>query len=300
MDPPRKKVRPETWIEASLLVPAELAEVAAEGLCSLSGRGVITEEPEGPEGPVLVRGFIAAGPKAPAGRAAFDTLAARLGEAAAPQAVVPGLSELPDQDWNLAWKRHFHPEEVAPGLLVGPPWEPVEPKAGQIALVIDPGQAFGTGQHESTVLCLRRLVLLAGQGRLDRPVLDVGCGTGILALAALALGAPRAHGIDIDPDALEAAEKNAALNGLSAGLEWSDTPLEELEGRYAVVLANLTAGDLLALAEPLATRLAPGGELICSGVMLDQAEAVRAGLEARGLDLVASEAMGEWTALVFS
>ncbi len=298
--PPSDQRAPAAWIEARVLAPAAQAEAAAAELWSLTGRGVITEEPRGAGGPVLVRGFIAAGPEAPAQRAAVEALAARLGETASPEPVTLSFSELPDQDWHSSWKRHFHPKEVVPGLVVGPSWEPAATVRGQKSLLIDPGQAFGTGQHESTVLCLRRLARLAEAGRLDRPVLDVGCGTGILALAALALGAPRALGIDIDPEALLAAEKNAVLNKMADNLTFSAVPLAELPERFALVLANLTAADLVHLAEPLAAHLSPGGELVCSGLLREQAGEVRAALEAHGLALAAEDAMGEWASLVFS
>jgi ribosomal protein L11 methyltransferase len=242
-----------------------------------------------------VTGYLAQGPGAAEQEAAVRELAGRL--AAQEPGVVLEVESLADQDWSAVWKQHFHPLELAPGLWVAPPWEPDPPGPGLVVL-IDPGQAFGTGHHASTALCLRRLARLARQGRLAGPVLDVGCGTGILALAALRLGAGRAVAVDSDPLAVAACRANARLNRLADGLEAGQTPLARLPGAYPLVLANLSARVLRELAPELAARVAPGGELVASGLLAGQAERVRAALEERGLALVERASLGQWCSLV--
>jgi ribosomal protein L11 methyltransferase len=281
------------WIRLEVTAPAAEAEAAADFLTGLTGRGV--ETASAGEGLEKVTGYLAQGPAAAEQERAVRGLVERL-RAQEPR-VRLSVGRLADQDWGANWKRHFRPLELAPGLWVAPPWEAAPPGPGEV-VVIDPGQAFGTGHHASTALCLRRLARLAREGRLAGDVLDVGCGTGILSLAALRLGAAKARSIDTDPQALEAARANAELNGLSAWLEVSATPLAEVAGSYPLVLANLTAETLRALAPELAARVAPGGELVASGILEDQVDEVRELLARAGLEPRETGARDEWRSLV--
>jgi ribosomal protein L11 methyltransferase len=247
-----------------------------------------------------VRAFLAAGPELAAHQAQVQAYAKELAALAPPGAVALQFRELPPEDWSVNWKKHFHPRLVARRIIVAPPWEPASPAEGQVVIIIDPGQAFGTGQHESTQLVLRRIERLADHGHLPGRVLDVGCGSGILTLAALRLGAASALAIDIDPQAVEATLHNARLNGLSQGLEANLTPLQEISEPFALVLANLTAQDLRELAEPLAERLAPGGELVVSGLLVEQIGPVGQAFAGLGLRLVEQDSLAGWAALVLT
>ncbi|RJX29090.1 MAG: methyltransferase domain-containing protein [Desulfarculus sp.] len=299
MKPP-PDIKPPAWLEVLLSAPLAQAEAAADYLTALSGRGVQLSAAPEEAGQEQVRAFLAAGPELAQQKAQVQAYARELAALAPPGAVTVSFRALPPEDWSLNWKKHFHPRLVARRIIVAPPWEPASPAEGQVVIVIDPGQAFGTGQHESTQLVLRRIERLADQGHLPGRVLDVGCGSGILALAALRLGAASALAIDIDPQAVEAARANARLNGLSQGLEANLTPLDQIGERFPLVLANLTAKDLMELAGPLAARLAPGGELVASGLLVEQIGPVRQAFAGLGLSLVEQDSLAGWAALVLA
>lgn len=187
---------------------------------------------------------------------------------------IPGRWEpVPDEDWNARWKEGIEPVTVG-AVTVAPPWIDVPG-----ALVIEPAQAFGTGHHETTTACLAALqeISLAG-----RAVLDVGTGTGVLALAAKRLGAATVIATDIEPVAVETARDNASRNGLEIDVRLGSADTDA--GPYDVVLANLDTPTLTALAGDLAAALAPGGRLVASGISLERvAEACQA-LVSAGLD----------------
>ncbi len=174
---------------------------------------------------------------------------------------------LDEQDWVRLTQAQFGPIEISPSLWVVPSWsEPVNPAA--INIKLDPGLAFGTGSHATTRLCLR---WLAAHLRPGESVLDYGCGSGLLAIAAERLGAAAVNGVDIDPQAVSAAQGNAQRNGVVARFY---LPGQEPEVPCRVVVANILTNPLCALAPLLAERLAPGGALVLSGILSAQAEKV--------------------------
>lgn len=202
--------------------------------------------------------------------------------------------ELVGDAWRDAWKEHYKPYAIAEGLIVRPPWEPYEAKPGERVLELEPGRAFGTGLHETTRLVSRALKEHAAELE-GAVVLDVGCGSGILALVALALGAARAIAVDNDPEAIDVTRENAARNGKTSELDASTTDLADLEEKAPVVLANIEAKVLIPLARTLAARVAPGGLLLLSGILNTQRDDVRAAYPE--MDLLASPSDGEWTLL---
>jgi ribosomal protein L11 methyltransferase len=174
---------------------------------------------------------------------------------------------LDDADWVRLTQAQFQPIEIAQGFWVVPSWQsPVDPHA--LNLVLDPGAAFGTGSHPTTRLCLRWLKSAVRGGE---RVLDYGCGSGILAIAALRLGAARARGVDIDPQALVAARFNAGQNGVAAEFA---SPGNESAFAADIVVANILANPLIALAPLLASATRPAGSLALSGILEEQAQAV--------------------------
>jgi len=182
-----------------------------------------------------------------------------------------------DQDWERVWMVHYEPLSFGARTWIVP-WNRDLPEAAQAhgaAVVrLDPGLAFGSGTHPTTSLCLQWLDALAGAGELDgRTVLDFGCGSGILALAALKLGAQRAVGVDNDPQALIATHDNAERNGVDDRLAVF-LPQDEPSAQYPVVVANILASALDALADTLAARVAPGGRIALSGILSGQEEAL--------------------------
>ncbi len=214
------------------------------------------------------------------GRALVVAYFAERAEAEAAAAPRAGeLEELPEQDWSETWKQGLAPMSIG-RAFVRPSWIPAATPEGMAEIILDPGMAFGTGTHPTTALCLAALSDLLG----DRPgarVLDVGTGSGLLAIAARKLGGGRVAGNDNDPVAVRVARENAALNGVALDLNERDVP--EQQGPFDLVLANILANTLVALAPALAAQLAPGGVVLLSGILRPQEEEVRAAYLAAGL-----------------
>ncbi|MCP4906392.1 MAG: methyltransferase domain-containing protein [bacterium] len=179
----------------------------------------------------------------------------------------------PEVDWSEAWKAGLEALVISPRLVVRPPFVDITLERGQREIVIDPGQAFGTGAHASTHLCLEWMDALMGEAadgaRFDR-MLDVGTGSGVLALAAIVLGASRALGFDLDPVAIEAAASAARRNGLEAGVSFFAGGIEALAGEtsaYPLVVANLLKREMLPIASSIVRSLAPEGRLVLAGLL---------------------------------
>lgn len=201
----------------------------------------------------------------------LTTLVAGLRHQLAPASLPePATEPLNDSDWAESWKEHYHPFLVAPGIWICPSWLP-PPDPAAITLMLDPGMAFGTGEHPTTALCL---IWLTEQDLSDATLIDYGTGSGILAMAALKLGAVRATGVDIDAKAVEIARENLARNNL-AGQFTACTP-DELPANAGadIVLANILANPLRELAPRLTGLLKPGGQLVLSGMLAEQADDV--------------------------
>jgi len=181
-----------------------------------------------------------------------------------------------EENWQENWKRHFQPLRLGTGLVVCPTWETYAPGPGETVIRLDPGQAFGTGGHASTRLCLKAMDTLRKDSTspdfLFSRVLDIGTGTGILALAAAAYGAGSVLAVDNDPLAVEAAVRHVRLNGMEDTIRVEPTAAEDLRGEFTLVLANLTLKDLLSLVTVLHKLLVPGGRLVTSGVLDTQAK----------------------------
>ncbi len=208
------------------------------------------------------------------------------------------LSSAPLEDgWQDRWKAWFKGFEISPRLAVRPPWEADKAPAGQAVVVIEPGMAFGTGQHETTRLCLETVDAVYAGGQGPARVLDVGCGTGILAIGAALMGAAEVIAIDNDPEAVTVAAENVALNGVEAQVKLSTTPVEDVPGEFPLVLANIMAHTLIALRDALLARTSADGLLVLSGVLWHQAEEVVAAFEAAGARLLERRQMGEWVRL---
>ncbi len=192
---------------------------------------------------------------------------------------LPEGEDLVEENWTPYWRESLGAVRVTDRLTLVPAWEPA-PRAEPGALRIDPGMAFGAGDHPTTRLCLRALEALADAEGLPPRVLDVGTGTGVLALAAAALGARRVDALDIDPFGYAACRRNARINGLEGAVRPVLLSLDLLEGRYPLVLANVVGSQILALAAELRAHTEPGGRLIASGFQEDEEPRV---LEALGL-----------------
>jgi ribosomal protein L11 methyltransferase len=218
---------------------------------------------------------------------------------------VPAVRELPDEDWKNSYKAHFKAWKFG-RLNWVPVWERatfVLP-AGEEVLWLDPGMAFGTGNHETTRLCCERLALFAATHGNSVRVIDAGCGSGILALSAAKLGFGPIAGFDNDPEAIRVSEENAALNGLAGRVEFyvGDLVTGFAGGRKAgLVLANIQADVLMRFVQELCAAVAPGGQLVLSGILSQELEAVRVKFAARAVGWrVESRVLGEWADLALT
>jgi len=298
-----------SWLEVSLIVDGELAEAVADVLARFAPNGVVTEsevkfldeEDEGtPVGDVAVRAYLPADEALEERRAKLEQALHYLGMIRPLPA--PRYRPVADQNWMEAWKAHYQPIPIGMKLIVVPAWLD-SPEAQRILIKIDPGMAFGTGTHPTTQLCLEVLEQYTPPGG---EVIDVGCGSGILSIAALKLGAASALGVDIDEAAVRASRENADANDVAVekfrlGV---GSVVEILAGRFEprqapLVLANILAPVIIRLFEAgLEKLLTPGGVLVLSGILAEQAEAVLSAAKDHGLEMVEKRQMGDWVVLV--
>jgi ribosomal protein L11 methyltransferase len=261
------------------------AELAADALWRAGA--VAIEERETPARVVLVAGVAPGGDIAPLLEAVRDRW--------------PAEASAVDVDGALdAWRAFARPVTVGRRLLVRPPWVPAGPRAGAIEVLIDPGRAFGSGAHASTRLALAAIERLVRGGE---RVLDAGCGSGVLGVVALALGAAEAVGVDHDPDAVAASGANAVRNGVGDRFTVTGRPLDEVVAGgppFDLVAANLLLPELLAVAPALRAALSADGSLVVSGILVDQRRPVMAGAASLGLDPVGEETAEGWLAVTFA
>jgi ribosomal protein L11 methyltransferase len=262
---------------------AELVEEGASGAEVRDGEGIPMPGVAQPApGRALVVAWFA-------GREEAEAAAARGGGRAGP------VEPVPEQDWSERWKAGLGPLAVG-RVFVRPSWITTAAPPGLVEVVLDPGMAFGTGTHPTTSLCLGGLSDLLAS-RPGAAVLDVGTGSGLLAIAAARLGAQRVAGNDDDPVAVRVARENAALNGVALDLNGRDVGAQR--GPFDVILANILANTLCDLAPAIAAQLAPAGVVLLSGILTPQEEEVRAAYLAAGLRPLpgGDRREGEWSLL---
>ena len=303
------------WLELAVEADVEAVEAVSEILSRVAPGGTSVEPAfelvdEGlsaridPTRPAVVRAYVPARDLAAAEAAAAEADGAldHL-RAFGLRPIGPLVTRVVDEaDWAEAWKAHFPVLHVGRRIVVRPTWRRHRAAPGEVVIALDPGMAFGTGLHPTTRLCLAGLEAVAdaaGPGGLaGTRVLDVGCGSGILAIAALRLGAADALGIDIDPIAIEATLANAGRNGLGGALRARIGSLPSGEPPVDLVLANLIASVLVRLAGELAAALRPGGNLLASGIFIDREAEVALALAGAGLRIDRRWAEGDWVALL--
>ena len=300
------------WLELTVQSHPEAVESVSELLSRYTSEGIAIEEPielidEGQEyrvlqgKPVLVHAYLPIDGK----------------EAEMQQRVAEGLwhlsnlgnhfvgelstREVNEEDWANAWKEYFHVTHIGQRLVIRPSWREYTPKAHEVVLTLDPGMAFGTGLHPTTRMCLEELEKRVRPGM---RVLDVGTGSGILAIAAAKLGAASVYAIDNSSVAAESAAANAAMNGLSERITVALGVLDAAEaarmaGQYDLVVANIIAHIIGSIAPQLAQTLSPTGLLIVSGIIEARRPDAEGPLLAAGLDLVEQANIDDWFALVY-
>jgi ribosomal protein L11 methyltransferase len=206
------------------------------------------------------------------------------------------------EDWAESWKRHFKPLAIGSSLLIRPSWCRRRPRAGQATVVLDPGLSFGTGQHPTTAFCLRQIVAQRRKGK-TQSFLDLGTGSGILAIAAAKLGYAAVEALDFDPAAVRIAQANARINLVARRVRLRRQDVRRLPRRsgrkYSLICANLLTDLLLAERDRILARLEPAGLLVLAGVLKTEFARVQQSYEAAGLSLVASRAEREWRSGAF-
>ena len=299
------------WLELSVLADVEAVEAVSEILgrhapagTSIEPAFVLVDEGLGarvdPSRPATVRAYVPAADRNVADRTVAD-VATALGHLQA--FGLRPIGELQtrlvqEADWADAWKAYFPVLRIGRRLVIRPTWRRHRRVPGDVVLALDPGMAFGTGLHPTTRLCLAALEVVADRGELaGTRVLDVGCGSGILAIAAVRLGARACLGVDTDPIAAEATIANARRNRLVRRIHARVGSLPSGEATFDVVLANLIAGVLVPLAVPLRDEVRPGGILLASGIFRDRETDVVTAFEAAGLTVTARTSEGDWVAL---
>ena len=303
------------WLELAVEADPEAVEAVSEILGRVATGGTTVEPAfdlvdEGlgaridPGRPAVVRGYVPIG-DGPGGPAAAEDAASRVADALGHLQAF-GLRQIGElhtrtvqaADWADAWRAFFPVMRIGRRLVIRPTWREHTARSDDVVLALDPGMAFGTGLHPTTRLCLAALERVADQGRIvGARVLDVGCGSGILSIAALKLGGATVLGVDTDPIAVEATVANAARNDLDRRLEARQGSLPTGEAPFDVVLANLVAGVLIPLASSLHAELVPGGTLVASGIFIDREAEVTAAFEAAGLRVTERTADGDWVAI---
>lgn len=214
------------------------------------------------------------------------------------------LDNVKEEDWANNWKKYYHPIEIGSRILIRPEWEDVPSNSGRTVFTINPGMSFGTGSHDTTRLCLESLEKLVVPGC---SMLDLGCGSGILSIVSILLGAAKAHAVDIDPNAVDIAYENASKNGVGknvytveAGNIVSDSKLRDklAENKYDIVAANIVADVIIAVAPFVPNFMTKDGVFITSGIITDRLEDVKASLEDVGFRIDEINISGDWASVI--
>jgi ribosomal protein L11 methyltransferase len=315
---PDRDVGDDTWLELSVTCDPEAVEAVSEILSRAAPGGVsvepgirLTDEGLGavgdPSQPATVRAYLPArDPRAV--RAAVAAADAALGHLGA-----FGLREIGglvtavvhESDWATAWKEHVRVMRIGRRIVIRPTWRRHHRAPGDVVIAMDPGMAFGTGLHPTTRLCLAGIERWADDGLLARGaapdgrarLLDVGCGSGVLAVTAGLLGAGELVGVDTDPIAIEATLATARRNRLARRVRAWQGSVPSGAGPFDLVAANLIASVLVGLAPGLRDELRPGGRLLASVIFVDREGDVRSAFVAAGLEIVRRDAEGDWVAL---
>lgn len=299
------------WIEVVLIVPAAVAETAGFVLAELGSEGVTLENREldtfvAPDPDEVVSETLelrAYFPQPEDSAALLTEIQQRMLEIAPafpgwePQA--PTFTLVRNEDWAEGWKQHFPTTRIGQRLVVRPSWEEFAAQPEDVVIEIDPGMAFGTGTHGTTRLCLEAVAAAFEGAAPPRRVLDVGTGSGILAIAAAAYGAEQILACDIDPEACAIAFENAVLNHVDEKISFSIAPLEELEGEFDLVLANILAEENIRLADELVAHLASGGRLVLSGILIEKEEMVMNAFHAYGMGAAEISHNEDWSCISY-
>jgi ribosomal protein L11 methyltransferase len=279
------------WLALKLCVPAAVSEAVCNFLFECGTSGLQTDDDNGQ---TSITAYFDTIPPVEAIRRFLDDIG---GPDGAAEFYPLHVTEIAEQDWAENWKQHFAAQVVGRQLYVCPPWDSACPPH-RIRIVIEPGMAFGTGLHATTRGCLELLEAAVERTRTDRG-LDLGTGSGILAIAMAKLGVPDVRAVDIDPVARAVAADNAARNGVADRIVVSDS-LEAAGGPFDLVVANLFANALIESATRLVARTESRGSIICAGFLTDDEAAIRDAYQRTGWSVAARREEGNWVTLQFT
>lgn len=283
------------WIEVTLETDPVTHEAVSDFLMDMPGcAGVLVDESEAPVLKAYLPGEGASTEGLGLRIEAFLSRLAGFFPDAGPSAF--RLDRIRDQDWRTAWRKHFRPEQVTPGLLILPAWDPVPSKPPGLILRMDPGPAFGTGSHPTTRMCLQAMEEFVPKGPFS--LLDVGTGSGILAMYGVLLGASPAAAVDVDEAALRWAGWNLELNGLEEAVQLSSKPLDQWKTPFSIVTANLALDVIMDLMPCFPRVVDPGGILVLSGLLMEQVTLVTPALAGKGFSMVGELGSEEWACIV--
>lgn len=211
------------------------------------------------------------------------------------------VKHIADQDWGEQWKKYFKPVRIFKNIVIKPTWERYSASGRDIVIEIDPGMAFGTGQHPSTRMCLESLeeILMKERATHRWSVLDIGTGTGILSIGAAKLGAARVVAVDIDPKAAEIARQNVNINHVQDKVSVMNIDIINLDGSFDIIVANLTAETITKLSSHIEPMLAWGGYLVCSGIIKQRAKMVEDALASQDLARQKTLTEKEWVCYIY-
>lgn len=204
--------------------------------------------------------------------------------------------EVNDEDWSTSWKKYYKPTKIGNQIVIKPTWEEYESGENEIIIEMDPGMAFGTGTHETTMMCVQQLEKRISK---ESTVFDIGCGSGILSIVAAKLSAKKVIGVDFDEVAVNVAKKNVIENKVNESVEIRHGNLMDVVTEKAnIVVANIIADIIILLSKDIKTFLNDDGIFIASGIILDKIDEVKENLVANGLEVIEVETMGEWAVIV--
>ncbi len=301
----------DRWLEINIRIPPDAAALLGQKLLALGCTGINVIEQsldtfeapadiDLPEGQIVVHAYF---PDTTAVEKLQEDILQQLLEISPlyPELVPvrPDFRRMATEDWATNWQQHFPPFLVGRKLVIRPSWSDWCPDHQHAVLTIDPGRAFGTGTHATTGLCLDLVAELAEGPAPPLAVLDVGTGSGILAMAAAALGAKRVVACDIDDEACHVAAENIHKNHLDRQITVTRSPLEQIPGRFDLVLANILAKENIRLGASLVSHVQPGGHLALSGILNEQELAVIAAFKAFPVTLTKIDQRDGWSCLIY-